>query len=374
VNPNPFGGVAAPLSILLCSLGLTACSGDAPPSAVPEPSFDVQGANLAYNDDVSVEGGGMSVSFNDGNISQDHVVGQDFLTRLRVGEAHEVSRGSGVRIALLDTGVDPHHPELEGRIRAGRDLVDNDGEPWEARAGQDNDGDGLFDEGYGHGTHLAGLIAMLAPEAEIVVYRVLGPEGWGTATGVSQAMTRAVNEGADIINLSLGMGASFRAVEQALTYAADRDVLVVTSAGNRGVSIPEYPAFWPTSIAVGSAGEDDALSEFSNYGPHLFVSAPGESILSLYPGGGYAAWSGTSMAAAVVSSLAGLVLAQDPTLGAAAVANRIAASTVPGTGTAGITGHGRVDFAAALSEGITQVDPKEPTEPGTGWTPDFYEP
>jgi len=297
----------------------------------------------------SPEARGMSVSFNDGDFVRSDVDGQSFLEALHVAAAHALATGDGLRIALLDTGIDPNHPDLDGRFTAGRNMVENGTAPWERADGVDNDLDGAVDEAYGHGTHLAGLLATLAPDAEIVVYRVLDAEGRGKASDVHQAIIRAVQDGADVINLSLGMYEPFLAVEKAVTFAEDHGVVVVAAVGNDATdSHGQYPALYPAVIGVGSSDAAGTLSPFSSYGPSLAVTAPGEGILSLYPGGSYAAWTGTSMASAMVSALCALVLERSPDLAPGEVAQRIETSAVPGTGIPGITGAGRIDFLNAL--------------------------
>jgi thermitase len=302
------------------------------------------------------ESQGMPISFNDGEFDRDDSEHQQFLERLHVPEAHAFALGRNTRVAILDTGVDPDHPALSGRIHARNDLVDQDSSPWETADGVDNDGDGQVDEALGHGTHVAGLIAMLAPEADLDIYRILDDEGWGAASNVAKAILNAVKDGADVINLSLGMYDPFRAVEKALDYATDRGVVVVGAAGNDGVSEPgQYPASFARALGVGSADNADRLSAFSNFGPSVHVTAPGEQLLSTYPGGGYASASGTSMASAIVSALAALVVerhgdGQHPGSLAGDVAGRIARASVAGTGVPGLTGHGRVDFLEAVRD------------------------
>jgi subtilisin family serine protease len=253
---------------------------------------------------------GMSISFDDGG-GDPHFeyVHQDFLQSLRVGAAHLASRGAGVRIALIDTGVDPTHPDLAGHLGAGWDFVDDDSDPTDIENGVDDDGDGHVDEAFGHGTHLGGLLALLAPDAEIVPYRVLDADGVGSASNVAGAVLRAVADGVDVINLSLGMKNPYRPLRLAVEHAAENGVIVVASIGNDGQAAPHFPAAYSEAIAIGSADPTDALSSFSNYGVTLHCVAPGEEILSLYPDERYAVWTGTSMSTPMAASLAAVLLA-----------------------------------------------------------------
>jgi subtilisin family serine protease len=296
------------------------------------------------------ESRGMVLSF----LRHEDFVGQAFLERVRAREAHAISSGEGAVVAVLDTGIDPGHPDLAGRYRGGFDLIDRDTQPWEVANGIDDDADGLTDEAYGHGTHVAGLVALLAPSAGILAYRVQDSEGWGTASDVVEGTLTAVRDGADVINLSLGMYTPFRALELAVTYAIGRGIPVFASAGNDGWETPvQYPAGYDVVVAVASVDSLDRLSVFSSYGEHIDLAAPGESILSTIPGGGYAAWSGTSMSAPMAGALCALLRSRWPGLGVDDLREILARSTAPGTAAPGLTGHGRIDFLRALDPPAT---------------------
>jgi subtilisin family serine protease len=263
---------------------------------------------------------------------------------IRLPEAHTVTRGAGVTIAVLDTGVDFTHPTLAGRLVDGYDFVDLDADPSEEGAeGQD--------VAYGHGTHVAGLIALVAPEARIMPLRVLDPDGVGNLWVIAEALAYAINpdgdpstaDGADVINLSLGTTRQtdlLAEVVAAVTCEEDDDqgedddclvapsqhgAVVVAAAGNNGSSIPEYPAAEGVvgSLAVGASTAADTLASFSNHGSWVHVAAPGEDILSTIPGGEYGVWSGTSMAAPLAAGEAALVRAANPSFTAADVVGRI---------------------------------------------------
>lgn len=258
--------------------------------------------------------------------------------------AWDITTGTpAVKIAVVDTGVQPDHPDLAGKMLPGRDYVD---------------GDGVAQDGNGHGTHVAGIaaaatdngrgIAGMAPRAAILPVRVLGNDGDGSMAAVANGIVYAANQGAQVINLSLGAPVSATTLANAVQYAWDRGSVLVAAAGNDSSSAAHYPANYPNVIAVASTNRYDARSSSSNYGRWVEVAAPGEDILSTYPGGYYAYMSGTSMAAPHVAGLAALLAAQGRSN--ADIRQRILGSSdpVPGTGT--YWQYGRVNARRAVQE------------------------
>ncbi len=280
---------------------------------------------------------------------------------IRLAQAHAVSTGKGVRIALLDTGVDRTHPALAGRLLPGFDFVDFDNDPSEAGS--------ELDPAFGHGTHVAGLLALVAPQAKIMPLRILDAEGAGNAWVLAEAMLHAVdpdgdpstNDGAQVINLSLGTITKtklFKTVAKLVTcrkgggvsvadgeddddkddqddqaaFAGDKTrcngfggAVVVAAAGNRGSDkVREFPAAEDSHSLLSVAASDNSrwLARYSNYG-WVKAAAPGDGITSSVPGGGYATWGGTSMAAALASGAAALLRAAEPELSADKVVKRI---------------------------------------------------
>ena len=285
---------------------------------------------------------------------------------IRLPEAHTVTRGAGVTIAVLDTGIDVTHPALVGRLVNGYDFVDLDADPSEVGSAGQN-------LAYGHGTHVAGLVALVAPEARIMPLRVLDENGDGDIWVLAEALAYAINpdgdpntaDGADVINLSLST--SYRTdllteIVASVTCEQDDDfdedddtclvrpnqrgAVVVAAAGNSGSSIPEYPAAEGVvgSLAVGASTSADTLALFSNYGSWVHVAAPGESILSTVPGGEYAVWSGTSMATPLVAGEVALVRAANPSYKSTDVVGLIISKTESMSGPV----PKRIDVAAAL--------------------------
>jgi subtilisin family serine protease len=264
-----------------------------------------------------------SWAFDDGFGSLNACTMQLAAERLGIATANTVSRGSGVIVAVLDTGIDPTHPLFAGRLVPGWDFVSNDSDPTDTRDGVDEDGDGVVDGAFGHGTHVAGIIALAAPRALIMPVRVLDNEGRGDVKTVAAGIRWAVNHGARVINLSLGMNSASSAIDIALLEAQLANVIVVAAAGNRGAAIPEYPAASPRTIAVAASDVYDHPADFTSYGSYVDIAAPGVGIRSAYPGGQYRLWSGTSMSAPFVSGTAALLLSLHPTWSSTQVMARL---------------------------------------------------
>lgn len=246
-----------------------------------------------------------------------------------------------MRVAILDTGVQLNHPDLRGKVLQGYDFVNRDYSP--------NDGNG-------HGTHVAGIAAAvtnnytgmagIAPRASILPVRVLGNDGSGSLQDVANGIVYAANQGAQVINLSLGSPASSSTLQNAIQYAWNRGAVIVAAAGNDNSRTPNYPANYPNVIAVASTDRYDSRSSFSNYGSWVEVAAPGQSILSTYPGSCYAYLSGTSMAAPHVAGLAALLAAQGRTQ--TQIRDAILDTTDPIAGTGVFWVYGRINAARAV--------------------------
>jgi subtilisin family serine protease len=255
-------------------------------------------------------------------------------------------------VAILDTGFDLDHPALAGRLLPGYDFVDADGEPREVP------GDGP-DSAYGHGTHVAGLVALAAPDAAILPLRTLGPDGSGDLWTQMLALQYAVENGATVVNLSFSFSERSKLFDDSLAevtctatgYAGCRakkqpGAVIVAAAGNGGAKIREWPAGYemPGVLTVGASTEGDRLAAFSNYGSWVVVAAPGEGILSSVPGGEYATWSGTSMAAPLASGVVALIRAADSRLRPTDIVRQVVSTAGPLDGEVKY----RVDAAAAL--------------------------
>lgn len=278
------------------------------------------------------------------------------VTLLQLSVVHRSAKGAGVVVAMLDTGVQVDHPALRGRLTSQRyDFIDDDVTPEDVGNGIDDDGDGATDEAVGHGTHVAGIVALVAPNAQIMPLRVLGSDGRGDIFRLTEAILYAAENGASILNLSLGTARESDLLEDVLEdVRKDHDILVVAAAGNLHSTAPQYPAAENEALAVTALDENNRLADFANHGDWIDVAAPGVSIYSAFPTDGYAWWSGTSMATPFVAGQAALLRSTMPHLSADTIEHviRSTAQSVDAVNPdyAGLLGKGRIDIRASLTE------------------------
>lgn len=323
--------------------------------------------------DQVVQADQSSQGFYEGWLTDSDYGAQTGLTLIHAAQAQQISQGQDVTVAVLDTGASFTQPALAGHLVPGYDVLDPGSPPADALSPSDSDPASPVNGAVGHGTAVAGIVAATAPGASIMPIKVLDSQGIGSVYGIAEGIYYAVDHGAQVINLSLGMAVPSPAVAAALAYAAAHDVVVVAAAGNTGLDAPTYPAGDPTVLSVVATDSTDHKASFSAYGAFAAVSAPGVAIISPYYAGGYAVWSGTSMAAPFVSGEAALLFSTTPDLisgdpapsGTAAtvwpemwasfVERRIRDSTTPIDGLnprfAGGMGSGRIDLLQALEAG-----------------------
>jgi subtilisin family serine protease len=282
------------------------------------------------------------------------------LPRIGAPAAWELSSGAGVVVAVVDTGIDATHPDLQGAVLSGYDFVNGDADP------QDDNG---------HGTHMSGIIAAhrdngigiagIAPDAMLLPVKVLDATGSGAYSNVASGITYAVDNGARVLNLSLTGPVQSSVLQDAIDYATAHDAVVVAAAGNEGSGLPDYPAAANGAVAVAAIDESDAHAAFSNYGSWIAVAAPGVDIVTTSPGNSYASSSGTSPAAAFGSGVFALLFAFDPTLSRSDAIVRVERGSfdLGDPGWDPYFGSGRVDAYGALVPGGTGALPPDAIAP-----------
>ena len=324
------------------------------------------------------------------------------LTHLQAAQVASPACGAGVTVAIIDTGVDPTHPALVDALVPGFDFFsgqEGSASEWSAlppgsRASTEEslrafanqsvqqilEGNGdiiildsalgiildpamtislegeSLDSYFGHGSMVAGLIRLAAPAASIMPLRVFDSAGTGHLYDIIDAIYYAVDHGAQVINMSFSMDESSRELRQALKYARDHGVITVAAAGNNGSQSLVYPAAYSRVVGVASTTEDDLLSDFSNFGAALVdLAAPGDGVISAFPGDHYAAGWGTSFAAPLVAGTVALLLPlydnDSSGLGSHQLLNdlyRGSASLELGS----LIGRGRLDSLGALDQAV----------------------
>jgi subtilisin family serine protease len=284
-----------------------------------------------------------------------------------------------VVVADINSRVDARHPALVGHLTTGYDFVANKPEGTTAlnqsSAGfMDQSSAGFMDQwsagfmdqssagfmdtsflplasanpAYSHGTLCAGIIAVIAPDSMIMPLRVFDDDGAADIFNIVKAIRYAVGQGAQVINMSFGTSQPSGTLKSAITFALDRNVSLVASAGNDNSPAPQYPAAYSGVITTAATDLFDRKASFSNYGRSVFVDAPGVNIFSAYPGGYYSVVSGTSVSAPAVAGTAALIRSLRPTGIADAVAGGAVNIDSNNPNYASQLGHGRIDVLRAI--------------------------
>ncbi|MFD8938478.1 type VII secretion-associated serine protease mycosin [Streptomyces sp. NPDC059578] len=296
------------------------------------------------------------------------------LQRVLLDELWDESTGKGVEVAVIDTGVDVKHPQLTRAVDTSKGLnslpakpEDDNGDPV-PRGKADGTGDTV-----GHGTRVAGLIAArpakgtgfvgLAPDARIIPIHQNDAHGNGTAASLATSIRHAIDEGADVINISQDTANAVESspdLKQQINAALDAEIVVVASAGNDGLGgnvKNTYPASEPGVLAVAASDRNNERAPFSQSGEFVGVAAPGVDMVSTVPGGGHCADNGTSFAAPYVAAVAALLRAKHPDWPARRIVAQIqqtAERSVAGPDR--LVGWGVVDPVRALTEDDRPVD------------------
>lgn len=300
--------------------------------------------------------GGDTRSFYGGRSANDYQ-GQASAGALKLPAAHSISTGQGITVAVIDTGVDTDHPALAGRLVPGWNFLTDSNNTDDIAQSVDTSGNGVPDEFVGHGTMIAGMIHLVAPDAKIMPIVALDSDGETTSFTVIKAIYYAIDKRVHVINLSLGTSLITRDLEGAIDEASDHWITVCASAGNLGPSgVPQYPAAFPESDSVAVAGSDwnNQVASFSNIGEHITVGAPGIDVIGTFPGGGYQIAEGTSFSAAFASGTAALINAVgwdfDPRKVGRAMERGASPYTNLPAGYTGLVGGGVLDVHGALLE------------------------
>lgn len=274
------------------------------------------------------------------------------LTSAGFPSAWAASTGGNVIVAVIDSGVRKTHQDLAGAVLPGRDYVTGSG-------------DGSNDQN-GHGTHVAGIIAGRrngvgivggAPTARILPLRVLDANGSGYTSNVADAIVYAANNGAKVVNLSLGGSSPAAGMQTAIQYANSKGTIVFAAAGNNAQSGNPvmYPAAYPEAVAVAAIDNYGNRAAFSSFGSYVDIAAPGSGIVSTWgtADNAYATASGTSMATPYASAAAALIIAKRPTLSVAQITSRLKASAtdLAPAGPDAYTGYGKINPTVAMQGG-----------------------
>ena len=294
----------------------------------------------------------------------DPYVGSEWhLAKIGAPGAWDTTQGAGVTIAILDSGVDGTHPDLQPNLVPGYNVVSSNTDTSDV---------------CGHGTAVAGSaaarsnnglgVAGVAGQAKIMPIRVATPDASGScyaySSTIASGITYAADHGARIANISYGPLAGIAAIQSAAQYMKNKGGLVFVSAGNNGVDEAITPT--TTLIAVSATDANDAKASWSSYGAFVALAAPGAGIWTTSKGGIYQSWNGTSFASPVAAGVAALMMAAAPTLDGADIEQVLFASAVD-LGAAGrdpLFGYGRVDAAAGVKAAIAKVgalDTQAPT-------------
>ena len=302
--------------------------------------------------------------------------------------------GTGI-VALIDSGVDPYHPVLYPVLLQGYDFTRNQpgASEWLDVTGTQNGNQNQNSQGqpgyvqqstaavleqstaavlegtpyvaFGHGTMTAGLVHLVAPKAKLLPLKAFSSNGTGYASNIIAALYYAVHNNANVVNMSFDLGSSSSALNRAVSYANKSGVVLVAAAGNESTSSPVYPAaMHGYVVGIASTTDWDTRSSFSNYGPSdVWIAAPGEYVISTYPGGTYASESGTSFSSPLVAGTVALMLsAKQAGLNQSQAANALANAQV-------LTpdlNHGRLDVYQAVSAWVNSSSSTSSSGSGSG--------
>ena len=228
------------------------------------------------------------------------------INRVHAPAAWDVTEGAGVKVAIIDTGIDLNHPDLAGKVDGGYSAITKTEKPED------------YQDDNGHGTHVSGTVAALrdgkgvvgvAPKARLYAVKVLDADGSGNLSDVIDGIVWAAKNGCQVANMSLGAPSDSDAMHRAVKFAKGSGMVIVAAAGNSGGSVG-FPGQYDEVITVSASDSDDKIASFSSRGPQVKFIAPGVDVVSDKLGGGFISYNGTSMATPHVTGLAALAVSQ----------------------------------------------------------------
>lgn len=269
------------------------------------------------------------------------------LPKIRAQNAWNTTQGSGVTIAILDSGVNGAHPDLSAQMVPGWNFYDNNSNTSDV---------------FGHGTLVAGAasaatnngtgVAGVAGQSKIMPIRITDTNGYGYASTIAQGLVWASDNGARVANVSFGGAVSISSVQNAAQYMKDKGGLVVAAAGNTGTELTTTPT--TTMIPVSATDANDTIANWSSYGNFVAMSAPGVSIWTTRREGDYATASGTSLSSPLTAGVVALMMSANATLSSLDVENLLfsSATDLGASGRDPYYGYGRVNAEAAVQAAV----------------------
>jgi thermitase len=278
--------------------------------------------------------------------------------------AWDITEGNqSVKVAILDTGIDSTHTDLAGKIAGSSNFTTSS----------------TLDDTVGHGTHVAGItaaatnnglgVAGTGYNTVLLNGKVLDDSGSGYYSWIASGIVWAADNGAQVINMSLGGSASSQALQDAVNYAWSKGVVVVAAAGNSNTNAPMYPGYYTNVIAVAATDSNDQRANFSNFGNWVDVAAPGVSIYSTYKGNSYATLSGTSMATPFAAGTAALIWAKGYCTTNTCVRTQLEQTADKISGTGSLWAWGRINAYKAVTTIVPLPTPTNTPAPTATPTP-----
>jgi subtilisin family serine protease len=339
---------------------------------------------------VQIAAGDWSAVANYGDVVRRIYVNQPATAQIRLPAAQKLATGFGAVVAIIDTGVDANHPALKGHLTPGYDFVHDSAGQASEWSDLDQSTAAILDKSsaveldgasvvivnqstaaildqstaaildtqnipaaFGHGTMVAGIVRLVAPRAKIMPLKAFTAGGAADTADIIRAIYYAADNGATVINMSFSLLSPSREVMRAINYASEKGIFCVASVGNASSDALSYPAAFRNVIGVAATDVSNRRSAFSNYGSSMVtLAAPGEAVITTYPGGHYAAVWGTSFSAPFVAGAPALLRQVDSSLsprrGLSALIN--AAEPTPQLG------YGRLDLYGALVTRLELMD------------------